>query len=105
MSLIRECTPSAPTSASATAEDHVELDFAGAPVAVVPRARIKRLLAQSLLQPQSAQHLHRVAADLDAGADPGELRRLLVHRDVDTHAPQCRGGCKPAHAGADDRDR
>ena len=52
----------------ALAKNHVELDFAGAPVAVVPGARIERLRAQSRLQPQPAQHLHGVAADLDAGA-------------------------------------
>src|SRR5215475_5216728 len=101
MSRTAECTPSAPTTASAVtvmpsakvrrtpsaasssptslwfsrthsagtalASDHVELDFAGPPVAVVPGARIEGLAAHALLQPKPAQHLHGVTADLDAG--------------------------------------
>jgi hypothetical protein len=51
----------------ALAENHVELDLAGAPIAVVPGARIERLRAQPRFQPEPAQHLHGVAADLDAG--------------------------------------
>ena len=89
----------------ALAKDHVEFDFAGAPVAVVPGARIERLRAQPRFQPQPAQHLHGVAADLDAGADPRELRRLFVDGDVDADPPQRRGGRKPTHARADDRNR
>ena len=89
----------------ALAENHVELDFAGAPVAVVPGARIERLAAKSLFQPEPAQHLHGVAADLDAGAEPRELRRLLVDGDVDAYPAQRRGGGKATHAGADNRDR
>jgi hypothetical protein len=87
------------------AKNHVEFDFAGAPVAVVPGARIERLRAQSRFQPQATQHLHGVAADLDAGANPRELRRLFIDGDVDTHPPQRRGGREPTHAGADDRNR
>jgi hypothetical protein len=89
----------------ALAEDHVELDFTGAPVAVVPGARIERLRAQPLLQPQPAQHLHGVTADLDAGANPRKLRGLFVDGDVDADPPQRRGGRKPTHAGADNRNR
>ena len=89
----------------ALAEDHVELDFTGAPVAVVPGARIERLSAKPLLQPQPAQHLHGIAANLDAGTEPRELRRLLVDGDVDARALERRGGRKPTHAGADNRHR
>ena len=89
----------------ALAENHVELDFAGAPVAVVPGARVERLRAQSRFQSQPAQHLHGVAADLDAGAQPRELGRLFIDGDVDAYPPQRRGGREPTHAGADDRNR
>ena len=89
----------------ALAKNHVELDVAGAPVAVVPGTRIEGLRAQPRFQAQSAQHLHRVAADLDPGPDPRELRGLLVDGDVDTYPSECRCGREPAHAGADDRNR
>ncbi len=89
----------------ALAKNHVEFDFAGAPVAVVPGARVEGLRAQSRFQSQPAQHLHGIAADLDAGANPRELRRLLVDGDIDAHPPQRSGGREPTHAGADDRNR
>src|SRR6185437_1471995 len=88
----------------ALAEDHVELDFTGAPVAVVPGARIERLAAHARFEPEPAQHLHGVATDLDAGAEPGELARLLIYGHVDADPPQRRRGRKTAHAGADDRN-
>ena len=91
----------------ALAQNHVEFDFGGAPVAVVRGARIERLRAQSRLQPQPAQHLHSVTADLDAGSQPRELRGLLVDGDVDA-VDRCSclpAGRKPTHAGADDRNR
>ncbi len=88
----------------ALAEDHVELDVAALPVAVIPGARIERPAAHPLLEAELAQHLHRVAADLDAGAEPRELLRLLVDRDRGADPAQRGGGREPAHAGADDRD-
>ena len=51
------------------------------PVPVVPRARIEGVGAQPRLEAQPAQHVHGVAADLDAGAEPRELPGLLVDRD------------------------
>ena len=88
----------------ALAEDHVELDVATLPVPVVPGARVERPATHALLQPQLAQHLHGVAADLDSGAQPRELLRLLIDRDRDADPAQRGGGCEPAHAGANDRD-
>ena len=71
----------------ALAKDHVELDVAALPVAIVPGARIERVLAHPWLEPERAQHLHRIAADLDAGADAGELGGLLVDHHLDADAP------------------
>jgi hypothetical protein len=88
----------------ALTKNHVEFDFAGSPVPVVPGARVEGLTAQSRFQPQPAQNLHGVAADLNSGAEPDELRSLLVHRDIDTYPPQGRRSSKAAHAGTDDRD-
>ena len=84
------------------AEDHVEADLAGVVFPVVPGARVEALLAHQLLQAEPAQHLHRVAADLDAGAEPGELAGLFVDVGLDAGALQRGGGGKPAHARADD---
>ena len=42
----------------AFAENHVEFDFAGTPIPVVPGARIEGLRAQFCLEPEPAQHLH-----------------------------------------------
>src|SRR5262249_42812009 len=89
----------------ALAKDHVELDLAGLPVAIVPGARIERLAAHARLEPKAAQHLHGVAADLDAGAQPRELLRLLVNGDVDADLSQSRAARKPAQAGTDNPNR
>jgi hypothetical protein len=71
----------------ALAENHVEFDFACSPVPVVPGARVEGLFAQSGFEPQPTQNLHGVAADLNSGPKPDELRSLLVHRDIDTCPP------------------
>src|SRR6516165_410950 len=84
-------------------ENHVELDFACAPVPVVPGTGIKRLGAQSLLEPKLAQNFHGVAADLNAGAYSRKLRRLFVDGDFDADTAQRGRGGESAHAGADDR--
>ncbi len=89
----------------ALTENHVEFDFARSPVPVVPGARVEGLFAQSRFEPQPTQNLHGVAADLNSGAKPDESRRLLVHRDIDTHPPQGRSGSEAAHAGTDNRNR
>ena len=86
------------------AEHHVEQDLAGLPVPVVPRARIEGLGAQHRFQPQAAQHMHGVAADLDAGAQPRELPRLLVDGDGEALLAERRRGGQSPHAGARDGD-
>ena len=42
------------------------------------------------------QHVHGVGADLDAGADLGELRGLLVDFDMMARLHQARRGGQPA---------
>ena len=88
----------------ALAENHIEFDFACSPVPVVPGAWVEGLFAQSRFEPQPSQNLHGIAADLNSGAEPDELRSLLVHRDIDTHPPEDRRGSEAAHAGADNRN-
>src|SRR5712672_1230209 len=89
----------------ALTENHVEFDFARSPVPVVPGARVEGLFAQSRFEPKPAQNLHGVAADLNSGPKPDELRSLLVHRDIDTYPPpQGRRGGETAHAGPDNRN-
>src|SRR5437879_11591731 len=63
------------------AEDHVEAYLAGVVFPVVPGARIKRTRAHQRLEPEPAQHLHRIAADLNACAQSRKFRSLL--EDID----------------------
>jgi hypothetical protein len=79
-------------------------DPAGGGVAVERRCRVKRDLAQAILDAQSTVHAHGVRALLDAGADPRELVRLLVDAHGDPAAAQRRRRSEPADAGADDGD-
>ena len=53
-------------------------------------------------QPQHLEHAEHVGAELDAGADFLELRRLLQHLDRDALARQRERGGEPADAAADD---
>lgn len=87
------------------AENHVEFDFAGSPIPIVPGAWIEGLLAQSRLESNLTQNLHGIAADLNSRTKSCELRGLLIHRDVDAHPPQRRRRSEAAHAGANDRNR
>src|ERR1700682_2090784 len=91
-------------SFGALTENNVEFGFAGSPVPVVPRARVEGLFAQSRFEPEPPQNLHGVAADLNSGAEPDELRSLLVHGDINADPPQGRRGGEAAHAGADNRN-
>jgi hypothetical protein len=88
----------------ALAENHVEFDFACSRVPVVPGTRVEGLFAQSRFEPKPTQNLHGVAANLNSGPKPDELRSLLVHRDIDTYPPQGRRGGETAHAGPDNRN-
>ena len=65
-----------------------------------PSGRWKRVL----FSVEPAWHPRRVRADLDAGPDLGQGRRLLIDLDVEPGAQQreCRG--QPADAAADDAD-
>ena len=58
--------------------------------------------AQSLLDADLAQHLHRVRHHLDAGADARKARGLLVDLHIHAEMAQRRGDGETAHAGADD---
>ena len=53
---------------------------------------------------EATQHMHGVAADLDARAESGELLRLLIDGNADAGLAQSRGRGEAAHAGADDGD-
>jgi hypothetical protein len=89
----------------ALTENHVEFDFACSRVPVVPGTRVEGLFAQSRFEPKPTQNLHGVAANLNSGPKPDELRSLLVHRDIDTYPPpQGRRGGETAHAGPDNRN-
>ena len=61
-----------------------------------------RVMASS--RPRCAQHVHGIGADLDAGADLAELRRLLVDLDLVAGLHQAGGGGEPAEAGAGDEN-
>jgi hypothetical protein len=61
--------------------------------------------AQSLLDADLAQHLHRVRHHLDAGADAGKARGLLVDAHIHAEMAQRRSDGETAHAGADDGNR
>ncbi len=62
------------------------------------------MLSCGPLEPEIAEHVHRVGADLDAGADFAELWRLLVDLHVVTSLHQA-GYCgKSAKTRAGDKD-
>ena len=56
------------------------------------------------LEAEVPQHVHGIGADLDAGADLGELRRLLVDFDLVAGLHQAGGRRQPADAGAGDEN-
>ena len=57
-----------------------------------------------LLEAEVPQHVHGIGADLDAGADLAELRRLLVDFDVVAGLHQAGGRRQPADPGAGDEN-
>ena len=78
---------------------------AAVPFAIGPGVRLERGGADAWLNPDAAQHPHRVRAHLDAGAKADETRRLLV--DLGTDAALMQRGRKreSAHPGADNGKR
>ena len=61
-------------------------------------------LFQRVLEAQRVKHARAVGADLHAGAELAQLRRLLVDIDVDAATKQRQRRREPADAAADDRD-
>ena len=86
---------------------HGELagDLAGVPDAVEVGARREGDAAQPRLDADLAQHLHRVRHHLDAGADAGKARGLLVDAHIHAETAQRRGDGEAAHAGTDNGNR
>src|SRR5882762_9375252 len=59
---------------------------------------------QGRLEAEADQQARGVGADLDAGADLADARRLLVDMDVEPGLQQMQGGRQAANAAADDGD-
>ena len=59
---------------------------------------------KAVLNPQVPHDVHGIGADLDAGADLAELRRLLVDLDPMAGIHQAGRGGQPAKACARDQD-
>jgi hypothetical protein len=59
---------------------------------------------QALLDAERAQHLHRVRAELEAGANLAQLFGALVKLDLAAVLAQRARGGEPADAGPDHRD-
>ena len=79
-------------------------DVAVLPVAHLGAFRHERDVAQALLQPEFEQHANTIRAELDAGADLAEMRRLFEHVHVEPAAPERERGRQPANAAADDQN-
>ena len=76
----------------------------GAPVLPAPLMRADRahpLAVEPFGEAEPLQDAHRVRAHIDAAADLGQLRRLLVDFDLETGPAQRQGGGQAADAGAD----
>src|SRR5205823_1560392 len=74
------------------------------PASLVYGLRPHACLVQRGLQPQPDQQAGSVGADLDAGADLADARRLLVDVDVEPGFQEMQRSRKPADAAADDCD-
>ena len=61
-------------------------------------------LFQRVFQSERMEDARAIGADLDAGAEFAQFRRLLVDLDVDAAANERQRGRKPADAAADNRD-
>src|SRR5215469_8577325 len=85
-------------------EDHVEANRTRIIVLVVPGSRIKSRRAQGGLEPEGAQDLHGVAANLDTRTKATEAGGLLVHGDLNAGAPERRRSRKASYPRSDDRN-
>jgi hypothetical protein len=86
-----------------THDQHVG-DLCRVSFAAVKRCRDEANAAQGFDQPESAERLHCICSELNAGADWGELWRLFVDLDAEAKSQQACCQREPANAGADDRD-
>jgi hypothetical protein len=76
-------------------------DFAGAPVAPGQADRLGGDGVQLVGKADRLEELDRVGADVDAGAELGELRRLLIDARLEALPAQRNGGREAAEAGSD----
>jgi hypothetical protein len=75
------------------------------PAPLMPGRRLHASPGQLLGQPEPMQHPGGVGAEVDAGTDLAQHRRLLVHLDVNARLQQRQGGAEAADAAADDGHR
>ena len=66
--------------------------------------RLHLYFLERILEPERMQHAGAVGADLHAGAEFAQLRRLLVDIDIDAAADQRERRREPADSAADDDD-
>ena len=74
------------------------------PAPLVDGERAHADAIQGRLEAEADQEARGVGADLDAGADLADARRLLVDLDVEPGLQQLQGGRQAADAAADDGD-
>ncbi len=74
------------------------------PAALVHPDRPHGLTVEPLAEPEPIEDARRVRPHVDAAADFGQLRRLLVDLDVEPGPPQRQRRGQPADPGADDGD-
>ena len=74
------------------------------PTALVATDRAHSFAVEPFGEPEPAQDARRVRAHIDAAADLGELRRLLVEIHFEAGLTQPDGGAQPADAAANHGD-
>ena len=75
------------------------------PAPLVRAERPHRLAVERVAEAEPIENPRRVRPHVDAAADFGQLRRLLVDLNVEAGLVQGHGGGETADAGADDGDR
>src|SRR4029079_2938297 len=87
---------------------HAKLDagdeLAGEGVAHLHAGRGMRVGEYRVFEPDPLQHAENVGAELDAGADLAEFRRLLEHTDREAFVRERAGGGETANAAAGDEE-